>query len=437
MTKEEAEEYIYASYLKAAAHQDYSARDAEKRHPELTRDLIHSLGKTPAVLVTGSKGKGSVANMIAAILQSRLTVGLLTSPHILDFTERFRVDGIPVSDADFVSCMEEIRPAFERIEENLPEGICISPMGIQAALALTYFNRRGTDFNVLECGKGAQYDDVANARHDYAVINTVFLEHTRELGSTLEEIAADKAHVIDGEQKCVYVAPQEDSVLEVVSARAKDFGVPLKIYGKDFSGENIIFTKQGMRFDVRTKKCTYEDVRISLLGSHQARNCALAIALCEDALGGIDLPEVKKRLDALTWPGRMEVLSQEPFIMLDACINRASTVPVKETLKELGIGEVTVVIGIPDDKDFCGVAEAMAGISNHIILTKSQNPHYVFTKGQVGKLAEKGISAEWIPDTEAAVQQAKAYGLPFAILGTTSVVAEVEILKGQTSFFAC
>lgn len=88
-------------------------------------------------------------------------------------------------------------------------------------------------------------------------------------------------------------------------------------------------------------------------------------------------------------------------------------------------------------RTFAVVAEAMAGISNHIILTKSQNPHYVFTKGQVGKLAEKGISAEWIPDTEAAVQQAKAYGLPFAILGTTSVVAEVEILKGQTSFFDC
>ena len=129
-----------------------------------------------------------------------------------------------------------------------------------------------------ECGKGAKYDDVNNVRHNYAVINRIFLEHTRELGDTLTSIAEDKSHVITGEQKCVYFAEQEPEVLEVLQRRAETLHIPYKIYGRDFHAENIRYTCFGMQFDVEIGDNIYADLQIPLLGEHQAKNCEIGRA---------------------------------------------------------------------------------------------------------------------------------------------------------------
>ena len=135
-TRKEAEDFVYASYLRAASHQDYAAKDARKRHPELTRSLLWQKSVTPCIVVTGSKGKGSVSNMISRILQTRFSVGLMTSPHITDFRERFRVNDTMISESDFCRLMTEIQPEILNIASDLPESVCISPMGIQADLIL-------------------------------------------------------------------------------------------------------------------------------------------------------------------------------------------------------------------------------------------------------------------------------------------------------------
>lgn len=438
-TPKEAEDFVYASYLRAASHQDYDAKDAGKRHPELTRSLLRQKSDTPCVVVTGSKGKGSVANMISRILQTRFSVGLMTSPHITNFRERFRVNDTIIDETDFCRLMTEIRPEILDIASDLPESICISPMGIQADLALTYFSEKHTEFNVFECGKGAKYDDVNNIRHDYAVINRVFLEHTRELGDTLTAIAEDKSHVITGEQKCVYFAEQEPEVLDVLQRRAEDLQVPYKIYGRDFHAENIRYTCSGMQFDVVVGNTVYPDLQIPLLGEHQAKNCALALAVCVDVLSdlcrksrGFPLPSVRENLSLLHWPGRMEVLRSDPFILLDACINPASCENVKEVLRHLGIRNCTVIVGIPEDKDYAGVVRSMEETANRILLTRSGNPHYHFSKKQQETLAGEGIGAEWTDSVEQALTLADSFSDPIVILGTTSVISEVEQIFQQS-----
>ncbi len=429
VNREEAEDFVYSSYLKAEKYQAYGAKDALKRRPDLTRDLIHAKTGTPAVVVTGSKGKGSVATMISQVLQTRYRVGLLTSPHLVDFCERFRVDGKPISDEDFARYMTQIRPEIEAIASGVPEGVCVSPMGIQAALALTYFSARDCDFDVFECGKGARWDDVNNVAHAYAVINSIFLEHTRELGHSVEAIAEDKVHVITGEQKCVYVADQAPEVRRVLERRAAEFGTALKIYGRDFRAEHVRFTPSGMLFDVVVGEAEFRELCIPLLGEHQARNCALAMALSVDVLGRLDIEKVRAKLAGLEWPGRMEVISESPFMMLDACINPASCVHVKEVVRQLGLGSLVVVIGIPQDKDYVGVAREMRAIADDIILTKSQNAHYVFSEEQSVRLEEEGIPNSWADSTSEALRQAKELGDNILILGTTSVVAEVKQLQ--------
>lgn len=430
-TAKDAEDFVYASYLRASAHQEYAAKDAGKRHPELTRSLLRQKSDTPCVVVTGSKGKGSVANMISRILQTRYTVGLMTSPHITEFRERFRVNDTMISESDFCRLMAAIQPEILDIASDLPESVCVSPMGIQTDLALTYFSEKHTDFNIFECGKGAKYDDVNNVRHDYAVINRIFLEHTRELGETLTAIAEDKSHVITGEQKCIYLAKQEPDVLEVLQRRAKSLNVPCKIYGRDFHAENIRYTCSGMRFDVIIGNQVYPDLQIPLLGDHQAENCALALALCVDILSDfqgkpVSLPAIRDHLFLLHWPGRMEILRSDPFVLLDACINSASCNNVIEVLRHLGIRDCTVIVGIPEDKDYIGVVRSMREITDRILLTGSQNPHYHFSRRQQAALAEEEIAVEWTDSVEQALALATSFAEPIVILGTTSVISEVE-----------
>ena len=426
MNKKQAEDFIYKSYLKAQKYQKYDSKDSEKRRNDLTYDLLRRKSGTPCVVVTGSKGKGSVSNMISQIMQSEYTVGLMTSPHIVDFCERFRVNGGKISDKDFVKCINLIQNEIEAIDESIPKDVCISPMGIQAYLALNYFESQETQFNIFECGKGAKYDDVNNIRHEYAVINSIFMEHTRELGNTIEEIAEDKAHVITGEQKCVYVAEQNPSVLKIIQNRAEWLDVPIKMYGQDFRAERIRYTKEGMIFDVVVGKKFYSDISIPLLGEHQAKNCALAFALCIDIFEDLNLSKVRDELAKINWPGRLEVISKEPFILLDACINEKSCENVIKVLRHLEIDDVTVIVGIPDDKDYVGVVQAMKKAAFSIILTKSQNPHYVFTQRQQERLREEGIETTWTESVSEAIDLAVKKGEPVVILGTTSVIAEVK-----------
>lgn len=432
MNRKEAEDFIYKSYMKAEKNINYSSKDCYKRHPELTRELIQQRSCAPAVLVTGSKGKGSVASMISQILSAKIKTGLMTSPHISSFCERFKVNGVDISDEDFAKHVSVLEKEIETIEAKIPENVYISPMGIQTLVALDYFKSQNTEANVFECGKGAKYDDVNNVVHQYSVINKIFLEHTRELGSTLAEIAEDKAHIITEHQKRVYIAEQDREVRDILLKRAESLGVLVKEYGKDFWAENIRFSKTGMLFDVVINSSKYTDILVPLMGEHQAENATLALAFCYDYFEGqgiaFDIDMIRDRLSQMQWPGRMEVISQSPFIMLDACINRESCKAVKEVLENLDIKDVTTIVGIPDDKDYAGVVKEMANTSSNIMLTKSSNPHYVFTDQQVSVLASEGIETIQTGSVEEALYRTKEKSNNIVILGTTSVVADVKKL---------
>lgn len=437
MNRKEAEDFVYSSYLRAEKYHVYEEKDAERRHPEFTRELLRKKSGTPAAIVTGSKGKGSVSKMIAEILQTKFTVGLMTSPHIEDFCERFQVNGEKVSSPLFSMFMEEIRPEIEEIDRKIPKEFCVSPMGIQADFALTWFRSRKTDFNVFECGKGAKLDDVNNILHDYAVMNSVFLEHRRELGNTIAEIAEDKAHVITGREKAVFVGEQTEEAMAVIEKRAALFSVPLKVYGRDFWEENLRTEHTGIVFDLYVFGKRYRDIRLPLLGDFQAKNCALAMAVSETVFSDLsdkstemgktfEMDAVRRRLSEINWPGRLELISGEPFILLDCCINRISTKAVKAVLAERKIEKPVSIIAIPEDKDYRGVVQEMSPLSESVILTRTNNPHYHFSEKQCERMAEEGIPTEWAEDFTEAMKKAEEKGLPIVILGTTSLLPEVK-----------
>lgn len=431
MDRAEAEDYVYRSYLNAEKHWDRDSRDSVKRHPEYSKGILESMSHTPSVVVTGSKGKGSVSMMISVILSTEFRVGLMTSPHILSFNERFRIGDEAISDMDLISHTERIKGLFDPIESTIPEGTCISPMGIQSAIALSYFNENGTDIDIFECGKGAKNDDVNNIPHRYSVINTIFLEHTRELGGTLEEIAEDKSHVITGGEECVYVAEQDEAVMDILRKRADGLDVRMKVYGRDFRSDNIRYTQEGMMFDVHVGDISIADVTIPLLGGHQARNCALAMAICSDILKKMDHDRIRSALSGISWPGRFEMICARPIVILDACINTRSCEEVIPIIDEMGIDGPNVIIGIPDDKDFIGVSKTIAPVSNRITMTRSDNPHYFFSPSQTEYLRDEGIEAEWSDSLEKAIGDSFDGDRCILILGTTSVVSQVKRMQSD------
>ena len=237
-------------------------------------------------------------------------------------------------------------------------------------------------------------------------MNSVFLEHRRELGNTIAEIAEDKAHVITGREKAVFVGEQTEEAMAVIEKRAALFSVPLKVYGRDFWEENLRTEQTGIVFDLCIFGKRYRDIRLPLLGDFQAKNCALAMAVSETVFSDLsekaskstemgktlEMDAVRRRLSKINWPGRLELISGEPFILLDCCINRVSTKAVKAVLAERKIEKPVSIIAIPEDKDYRGVVQEMYPLSESIILMK--------------KAEEKG--------------------LPIVILGTTSLLPEVK-----------
>ncbi len=434
MNRKEAEDYIYASYLRAQAYWDLETPDRTRRHPELTYGEIRKRESLPATLITGSKGKGSVATMLAAVLSVFGRTGCMTSPHLERFNERFTVDGSEITDEEFTAAVEAVKPALDRIEAGLSPELCISPMGIQTLAALDWFAKEGAAYRVMECGKGAAYDDVNNVLHNRAVIGAIFPEHLRELGPTLADIAKDKAHVITEDVECAYTAAQEPEVLVILRQRAEECGVPLKEYGRDFAASEVISSEEGLRFRVRIGDLLIPEVRLHMCGAFQAENAALALAVALDEVGEAAfarcLPEILTALSNIKRPGRMEILSSDPFVLLDACIHERSALQLLPELERMKKARGVYLLCIPADKDYEGVARVIAPNAEHLILTDSGNPHYHFSEEQGMRLRELGIEAVWIPDCKAALREASECAaskvLPLICLGTTSFLPRVR-----------
>ncbi len=424
---------IYKSYLRASEYQNYSQLDMYKRNPEYTRTILDKLrvNYNPInILVTGSKGKGSVSKMVSDILQIYFEkVGLFTSPHIVRFNERIQINNNEISDEKLIEKISIVDKIVDSLD--IPNDRYISPIGILTAIAMLYFYENNCSVNVFECGKGAKFDDVNILDRDYSIINTIFNEHTRELGGSIEAIAEDKSTIIKKGQICAYSAKQSETVMRIIRERAISENVELKTYGIDFSAENISLSTNGTSFDVVTKLNRYDNIKIPLLGKHQAENVALAFQLCEDIVGALDIEKVSQIMYGLNWPGRLEIISHNPVIVLDACINRTSAISALEIIKLIDAEKIATIVGVPSDKDYKGIVEEMKIISDVIILTESSNTHYKFSSEQISDFSNYN-NISYIKDLEEAVITAKNYvgvnGM-VCILGTTSLITDVKKMK--------
>lgn len=279
--------------------------------------------------VGGTNGKGSVcATLEALCLAHGLSTGLNTSPHLIDYTERFRIDGRELP-------FELILQSFHRFERLFEEWDA-SFFEITTALAFQLFSAAGLHSSIMEVGLGGRLDATNLFKPGVAVITTIGLDHVKTLGSTLELIAAEKAGIIKAGIPVV-LGNIPASPLRVIKRKADQLGAPVFLAGRDFSFRITARRVSGLRFDYRFGRRSYRGLTTNFIGEHQAGNLALALTaffIYARARGiRVSAGKVRRALNNVNWRGRMQVLSTAPMIIADGAHNVQGVQALLKTLR--------------------------------------------------------------------------------------------------------
>ncbi len=341
---------------------------------EPIRRLLERLGAPHEGLrvihVAGSKGKGSTALLAEAVLLAAgERVGTFTSPHLERWTERVRLDGREVEQAQLAAAVERVRPHVEALREA---GAGQAPTFFDAttAAALVCFREAGVERVILEVGLGGRLDSTNVVRPEVACITSIELEHTDKLGDTLGEIAAEKAGILKpGVPAVAGDLPRE--AREVVAARARELDVKLAWQGRDFRGEVLEEGRDGLRVRLADGPVELE-VRLPVLGAHQAGNAALALA-CVRRAGGISdaaLARAAARgLARAELPGRVELLRRAPVVLVDTAHTAASALALARVLGRLPRRRTRLVLSISAGKPTAAILEALLPLADEVSVT--------------------------------------------------------------------
>lgn len=434
----QAIKFIYDSFVAAASHLPAEMLDVHRRHPQYCRELLESLGldrgEPPTVLITGSKGKGSTSAMLAGILGTHYArVGLFTGPHLVDFCERIRLNGNKIPEVDFVRLVEKIKPPAEKIISGMPQDHYLGPVGMVLAVALLWYQEQGTDFHVVECGRGGLSDDANVLINRWSVMTPVMLEHPRELGPTVLDIAANKLGIVKGGQEGLISYQQEPEVARLIESFCGRLQVPLKMMGRDFQVEPLSTSLEGTRFRYWSRQRDGEFVT-PLAGRFQAYNAAMAMAAAEEIVPGLADDAILSGLGSVSWPGRCEYVPGEPPVILDGAINTESASLLAEVLGSLN-QSLYLVTAVPEDKDWRGLLRVLAPICQGVWLTQADNPHLVFPKpeevvAEANKYSDNVIFSE---TPLAAMEEAARLGRQGVVVvaGTQSLVRDAKVVLAQ------
>jgi dihydrofolate synthase/folylpolyglutamate synthase len=353
-------------------------------------DLLARLGNPQDALkivhLAGTKGKGSTAAMIAAVLTAAgYRTGLYSSPHLDRVEERLAIDGLACPPAELVDLVEVVRPVIEAMDAE-SEGDPLGPtrptyFETVTALALLHFARQRVDAAVLEVGMGGRLDSTNVCRPIVTVITSISFDHTQQLGNTLAAIAGEKAGIIKpGVPLVSGVLPEEPRAVILAAARAADCRV-IELE-QDFSyayhpPQHLERQpgKAGVDFiDHHDPAGSFTGLQLSLIGRHQAANAALALAtLAELRRAGYQLPEsaVRRGLSQVSWPARVEVLRRSPTIVLDAAHNVASVQALVQVLQEsFSANRRLLVFATTRDKNLPGMLERLLPAFDEVIFTR-------------------------------------------------------------------
>lgn len=353
------------------------------------RCLLELLGNPDrgygSAVIAGTKGKGSTAAMLAALLAAAgQKVGLYSQPHLHDYRERVRVGGVLISEAALVALAEALKDAVPRLRAQCPELGEPSTYDLGTALALAHFATEGVDVAVLEVGLGGRFDAVNAVTPRVSLITSLSMDHMAVLGDTIEQIAMEKAGIAKAGVP-ILLHPQELAAREVVERAATERGAPL------LAASDVVTVRPGPRalepgtgrqavavsvvpgFPLPGAKARSFHAELPLLGSFQRINAASAIAAALVLTGGDVANEVLRvGLSSARWPGRLEIVRRDPLTIVDGAHNASSAAALRDGLRELFPNRrVVYVLGTSIDKDIAGIVRELATATAGFVATTS------------------------------------------------------------------
>jgi len=392
------------------------------------------LGPT-TVHIAGSKGKGSVAAIIESVLRAGgLRTGLFTSPHLQSFCERIRIDGEPVSESEFAGLVEQLQPAVEAEKAASPERQLVT-FDLLTAMAFLAFHKEDIEVQIIEAGLGGRLDSTnVFESKDASVITPISFDHTAVLGNTIEMIAREKAAIIRP-KTLVVMAPQAyPEAAAVIRQVAKEAGCHFVDVARDYNWEIFSHDLEGQSFRMWGPGGMW-DVQMPLLGSHQLENAATAMACLDDLRGSgpfFGRQAVREGFASLRWPGRLEVLSQHPLIVVDCAHNRDSARRLRESLTDyFSCQEALLILGTLNDKDIAGMAQELAPVAKQVFATKFQHPRALEPSQIADAFKEVGCAVVTFDSEGESIQEALAQAGPYSLICAVGAVSFVGAVRGH------
>ncbi len=401
----EALDYLYSFVDYSLKHSSELAKADFNlgRMFELMALLGNPQDKYPIIHVAGTKGKGSSSALCAAGLQAAgYKVGLYTSPHLEDFVERIRINGISITHEQFVGLITQIKHHVAKIDK-------LTTFEITTALGLLAFAENNVNAAVIEVGLGGRLDATNVVMPKVSVITSLSYDHTAVLGNTLTLIAGEKAGIIK-EGVPVVSAPQNEEALEVIERVASLMGSRLFLVGRDIKFEFIESSLTGQSFNLKSaifQRANLPTFNIPLLGSYQIENAATAYAALKASGISITDEQIQRGFSQVKWPARFEIARLTPALIFDSAHNQDSFLKLRETLETYFPDKlVYLIFGASEDKNIPGMFAEIKPKIKRLIITRADHPRALDVDKIQGLADQAGLEGEAVVPVKAALAHA-------------------------------
>ena len=365
------DDYLDYIYGRGSSGGDHTLKNIKK----LMDEFDNPQDKIETIHVAGTNGKGSTAKMLSSVMSKKNKCGIFTSPYMVRINEEISINGVDISDEEFCELIDRIRPVAEELDK---EGFHVTYFEFMTAMAFIYFYEKNVDVAIIEVGLGGSLDSTNIIKSPLAsVITSISKDHMNVLGSTIEEIAANKAGII--KENCpVFVYPQtEKEAFEVISKKAKESNS--EIYTFDKKEVDILEESQsGNVFNFKS----YDHIKTNLRGHHQIYNASLALLVLDffkDEFN-ITVQDIREGLEEAYNPGRLDLVMDKPKVLLDGAHNKEAIDVLIQSLEDFEYDRFIIGFSILKDKDHKDIIKKISKLADKLVITHiDDNPRAMDT----------------------------------------------------------